>query len=313
MLEGSRVFVTGGAGVIGSELVPMLLSRGAKVLVGDLKPKPRYFSEKVQYRRGDLNQLSLDELVAFSPNIIFHLAATFERSTETLGFWSENHLHNVHLSHHLMTLAQGLTSLNRVVFASSYLVYDPALYLFEKPPGQPTELNEETEIRPRNLTGMAKLAHETELGFLSGFNECSFSQVSARKFRGYGRDSRDVISRWVRSLVNQEEIQVFGVESMFDYVYSKDSARGLLEIASIPELGGPINLGTGKARRVSDVLEVLSEHFPQANIRHESSDVLFEASQADTSRLKDYLPWSPEYELEQGISEIIRHELSKNA
>ena len=38
-----RVFISGGAGVIGLELVPRLLEAGADVLVEDLKSKPREF------------------------------------------------------------------------------------------------------------------------------------------------------------------------------------------------------------------------------------------------------------------------------
>ena len=57
-MTGQRVFVTGGAGVIGLELVPKLVAEGAEVLVGDLKPRPSAFSAKVRYREGDLNDLT---------------------------------------------------------------------------------------------------------------------------------------------------------------------------------------------------------------------------------------------------------------
>jgi carbamoyl-phosphate synthase large subunit len=59
---------------------------------------------------------------------VIHLAATFERSAESYEFWEENFRHNVRLSHHLMSLAKDAPSVKRVVFASSYLIYDPSLY-----------------------------------------------------------------------------------------------------------------------------------------------------------------------------------------
>src|SRR4051794_16458707 len=129
-MKGRRVFVSGGAGVIGLEIIPRLIARGAIVLVGDLKPRPSAFDPTVIYRHGDLNTMTLVELKAFAPDTFIHLAATFERSTETAGFWEENFLHNVRLSHHLITLCRDLKCLRRVVFASSYLIYDPARYQF---------------------------------------------------------------------------------------------------------------------------------------------------------------------------------------
>ena len=55
MISGKNIFVTGGAGVIGQQLVPMLLEAGHNVFVGDLKEKPSSFGSDVYYIKGDLN------------------------------------------------------------------------------------------------------------------------------------------------------------------------------------------------------------------------------------------------------------------
>jgi len=52
-----------------------------------------------------------------------------------------------------MTVAKDLPSLQRVVFASSYLIYDPALYQFATPQAHAVALKESDPILPRNLTG----------------------------------------------------------------------------------------------------------------------------------------------------------------
>ena len=165
-----RIFISGGAGVIGQEMTRRLatLTGDFQVLVGDIKPRPADFPARFQYRQGDLNFLTELEIGVFAPDLFVHLAATFERSTETYGFWEENFRHNVQLSHHLMTVQKDLPSLRRVVFASSYLIYDPALYTFIEVPAAPRSLRETDPILPRNLTGMAKLAHEIELRFQIG-------------------------------------------------------------------------------------------------------------------------------------------------
>jgi carbamoyl-phosphate synthase large subunit len=50
--------ISGGAGVIGREIVPRLAALGATVMVGDLKPRPAQFPAGVIYRMGDLNHIS---------------------------------------------------------------------------------------------------------------------------------------------------------------------------------------------------------------------------------------------------------------
>lgn len=310
-MKGKRVFVSGGAGVIGHELIPRLIKRGAIVFVGDLKPRPISLPSSVQYRQGDLNTLTKQELENFAPEIFIHLAATFERSTETYDFWEENFWHNVHLSHHLMTIAKDLPSLQRVVFASSYLVYDKEQYEFDKPQKSVVKLRESDTISPRNLTGMAKLAHEVELNFLEQFRSEHFTSVCARIFRGYGKNSRCVISRWIRMLLNGETISVYRPEGKFDYIYDADSAEGLVRLAENQIFSGIINLGTGRSRKVQVILDILREYFPSMKMEMVESDIPYESSEADTTLLEDTIKWLPEYDLEKSIPEMIAYEQNK--
>ena len=57
-LNGKRVFISGGAGVIGRELVQLLIADGAIVMVGDLVQIPENYPKQVMYRRGDLNYIT---------------------------------------------------------------------------------------------------------------------------------------------------------------------------------------------------------------------------------------------------------------
>jgi carbamoyl-phosphate synthase large subunit len=302
-MSDKRIFVSGAAGVIGSEMIPRLVKRGFTVLAADLKPRPSAFPAGVLYRQGDLNGMTSDELAAFAPDTFIHLAATFERSTETYGFWGENFRHNMGLSHHLMTLAKDLAGLRRVVFASSYLIYDQALYQFDRPQPAPASLRESDPILPRNLTGMAKLAHEIELRYLDAF--CGFRSVCARIFRGYGRNSRCVISRWIGAALRGEPITVYRPEGWFDYIYAADTAEGLIRLAENDQLTGIVNLGTGRARRVQDIVDVLKQHFPDLHTVAAEADIPFEASQADTTLWTQAMGWTPEYTLETAIPEMI--------
>ena len=305
------VLVTGGAGVIGRELVESLRGDGARVLICDLKPRPDWLYPDVAYIEGDANDLTLEQVRAVEPEYCFHLAATFERTTETEGFWEENYHHNVALSHHVATLARDVPSIRRFVFASSYLVYEPALYLFDEPKAAPARLVEPAPLRPRNLCGSAKLMHEQELEFLALFDGTPFTSISARIFRVYGRGSHDVVSRWVRSLIADRDapLSAFRVEGMFDYVYAGDVAEGLLRLGA-SDVAGVVNLGSGRARRVSELLDILAERFPGASWLEEPADIPFEAHEADLSRFEHITGWRPATTLEQGVGILADHEMA---
>lgn len=307
-IKNKRVFVSGGAGVIGITLVQRLFEMGAIIMVGDLKPRPKNWDKAIRYRMGDLNYITKEELDEFAPDFFFHLAATFERSTETYGFWEENHWHNVRLSTHLMTVLKDSTSLKKVVFASSYLIYDKKLYTFPVPAQEATSLKETDPISPRNLTGAAKLNHEIELNFLDGYKSGSFQTVSARIYRSYGKNSRDIISRWIRSLLKGEELVVFKKEGIFDYVFAEDVAEGLIRMAIHPTMSGLVNLGRGNARRITEVLAVLKQHFPDLRYREEEIDIPYEASQADMTLCKAKIDWAPSRDIEDTIAEMIDFE-----
>lgn len=305
-----RVFVSGGAGVIGRELVQYLISKEAIVFVGDLVSMPAEWLGLVQYRQGDLNNLEVYEIESFSPQIFIHLAATFERSKESFDFWDENYNHNVNLSHHLMSLMKNCRELSRVIFASSYLIYDPTLYLSNNPPERALSLKESDSIYPRNLTGVAKLSHEIELRFLNEFLNEKISFTSARIYRSYGLNSRDIISRWIRDLLQGKEIELWGEESLFDYIFARDVAHGLIKICETSNVQ-IINLGTGKSKKVSEVIKVLKSFFPEAKIKYLQHSGNYECSQADLTLLKKATGWSPEYSIESAIPEIIEFEKSR--
>jgi carbamoyl-phosphate synthase large subunit len=307
MLYGKRVFVSGGAGVIGTSLIKKLHQLGAKIYVGDLKPRPISWKKDIIYRQGDLNYITKDEMEKIDPEYFFHLAATFERSIETRDFWEENFHHNIKLSHHLMTCLNDCKSLRKVIFASSYLIYDPHLYSFKEKPNGITRLKEIDPIYPRNTCGAAKLLHEIENRFLEGFPETIFKTVSARIFRVYGKGSCDVISRWVRALINNETITVYKEDNRFDFIFADDVAEGIIRLATSTATG-VINLGTDNAHTVNEVLAILKNNFPELKINHTDYDIPYEASQANMDLFMKYTSWKPATQLKDGIAEIIRFE-----
>lgn len=307
----SNVFVSGGAGVIGQQLVPLLLENQYRVIVGDLKPKPSNFPKEVVYLQGDLNELAQEIFDSLEIEIFINLAAAFERSFESYNFYENNFTNNIRLSNHLMSLARSSNSLKRVLFSSSYLVYDKTQYMFRKHKSEPTILGVGSLISPRNLVGAAKLFHESELRFISSFPETRFSVVIPRIYRGYGPGSRDVISRWIRDAIANVEIEVFDLEGVFDYIYSKDSAKGIYLLACKSDFDGIVDLGSGKSRSVMEILDYLRDIFPNIKVRSGVSAGELESSQANLEILQKVTNWRPEYSIRDAVQEIVDYELSR--
>lgn len=307
--KNKRVFISGGSGVIGTALVNALIKLGAVLFVGDLKPRPAEWGNLEVYREGDLLTLQKNEIEAFAPEVYFHLAATFERSEESYGFLEENFHHNIALSHHLLSLLKESATLKKVIFASSYLIYDPSLYLHDTPMKSSTVLNETSPIHPRNLCGMAKLLHEEELRLVKQFRP-ELQIAIARIFRSYGKNSRDIISRWIRALLKKEEIQVFRPEGRFDFVFAEDVAEGLRLLAE-SSFDGIVNIGTGHSRSIAEVVDILQGQFREIKMNSAKSSILFEASEAGLSRFdevtKNKLKFRP---VEEIIPELIAYEKS---
>jgi len=302
-----RYLITGGAGVVGKEMIKLLDERGAQYRIIDRLPAVPGVRDYVQ---AELSTIDSSVISSFDPEIIIHLAASFERSVEHADFWESNARDNVLASQKVLQAACESPSLRRYVFASSYLVYNEDQYKFAEPPDQPTRLHETSELRPRNVCGVAKLLHEMEAELAAEDDAVNFSVASARIYRVYGPGSRDVISRWIRSCLSGEEIDVYGEESLFDYVHARDVANGLLRLAD-SQVSGPVNLATGSARRVADVLACLKPHFPEATIHPSIPAPEYEASQADIARLEEATGWKPEVSLERGVAELVAYETAE--
>ena len=305
-VKNKKVFVSGAAGVIGIQLVKLLEKEGCKIFAADLKDRPLEFSAKIFYRQGDLNFINKFEIESYDCSIFFHLAASFERTFENLSFYKNNFSNNVHLSNKLLKLFCDSPKIEKIIFASSYLVYDKSNYITNNV-GFPKVLNEDSSKDTRNLVGTAKYAHEKEIEFYKKFKKkIKFHNV--RIFRGYGLGSRDIISRWIRSALNNQIIQLYNLNSCFDFIFCTDSARGLLEIAHNKNLNQTsINLGSSKAIKILEIIKILKNFFKNLKIKIKNSDKLIEKSYSGNFFLKK-IGWKPLVPIKQGILNIIKYE-----
>jgi|TARA_B100001093_G_scaffold430416_1_gene426100 carbamoyl-phosphate synthase large subunit len=308
--KNKRIFISGGAGIIGKELVKLLSEFNVKIFVGDLKKRPKEFTKKVIYRKGDLNNLKERDLKKFKPDIIFHLAASYERTKESFSFYNTNFLNNIKLSNHILKISKNISTIKKFIFASSYLVYDENLYLVKKNKNITKSIDENSKKDSRNLIGSSKLFHEKEIEFFSNFMpKCNF--VITRIFRGYGLNSRDVISRWIRAALRNKTLNVYGENGSFDYIHSEDTASALISCISCKKKITYLNVGSGSSIKIKQALKILKYHFPMLKIKKIKSSNTIEKSMANIKKIKTTTKWTPKIDLFTGIKKILEYERKK--
>ena len=264
----------------------------------------------MRYIKKDLNLLKSKEVKKFKPEIFIHLAATYERTVESEKFFKDNFHNNIKLSNHLLNIVYEIKSVKKIVFASSYLVYSNKLYL-NLNSKKAFKLKETSSISPRNLIGASKLYHEAELKFYSNFRP-DLSITSARIFRGYGLGSRDIISRWIKALVKNQSINIYGLRASFDFIYCKDSAESLVNILKLKHRFKTINVGYGKSIKIKDVLKIILSNFKKVKKKTIGKKIKIENSYADITFLIKKTNFTPKFSITKGIKEIINYEKKRN-
>lgn len=271
-----KILITGSDGKIGKELVRKL--DGNELLLVDRKGEGSI--------KCDLAIDDLEFIRDFSPNIIIHLAASFERTDETPEFHTINYNDNIKASYRLNKL---IASFNycpiQYIFASSYLVYDPILYLSHFPTKAPRFLSEVDEVNPRNLIGASKLYVENEIEYLSRNIHKNMLVTHARIFRVYGEGGQDFVTRvmnWKNMMI---PVDIWKPENKFDFVHTSDCADALVALFGY---GGIYNVGSNFATSIQDIINVI-----QPKIRMISKNDLYESSCADTSKITETTGWVP--------------------
>jgi UDP-glucose 4-epimerase len=305
-----RIFVTGGAGYIGSHVVKALGKSGHEILVFDnLSTGNEWavlFGELV---KGDLCDKTLLESVVreFRPEAVMHFAALIrveESVREPLKYFRNNTANTLNL---LEVMREN--NVGRFTFSSTAAVYG----IPDKVP-----VSEKAPLRPINPYGASKAAVEQMLDALA-FDQ-SFKYVSLRYFNVAGadagtrigqayRESTHLITRALKTAKGEfGKLSVFGTDyatsdgtCIRDYIHVDDLADAHLSALKYLLEGGKsdvFNCGYGHGYSVRQVVHTVKEvtgidfRTVETGRRPGDPPVLI----ADNAKIKEKLRWEPRYD-----------------
>ena len=261
-----KVFVTGGAGYIGSHVVRLLLEGGHRVRVYDnlAEGHAAAIPEETLVRGDLMDAQRLVEAMDEGFDCVMHFAAHCYVG-ESMINPEKYYATNVVAGLRLLT-AMRRAGVRRIVFSSSAATY-----------GEPEQfpITEEHPQKPINAYGQTKLDFEHALGFYAGAYGLGFA--SLRYFNAAGAapdgaigEDHDPETHLVPivlqvALGQRKSVQIFGTDyptrdgtCVRDYIHVCDLAQAhILAMERIePGKGGWYNLGNGNGYTVREVIDV---------------------------------------------------------
>jgi UDP-glucose 4-epimerase len=302
-----RSLVTGGAGFIGSNLVDALLARGDEVtVVDDLSTGRRSNLDAAVAAGAELVELDVREGEKLSalaaerrPERVFHLAAQID-VRKSLADPAFDAAINVGGTANVLDAARA-AECGRVVFVST----GGAIY--GEGEGQQLPLDENAPIAPMSAYGQSKFAAE---GYLALYERLyGLSGISLRLGNVYGPrqdplGEAGVIAIFCGLLREGGRPTVYGDGTQTrDYIYVGDVVAAAIAAAE-SEVGGAVNIGTGREASVLELVESLrelsgSESFEPEFAPPRAGEV--QRISIDPAKAEQELSWRPEMDLRAGL------------
>ncbi len=246
------------------------------------------------------------------PDVVIHLAAQAFNGLSWNMEWS-THNANYLGTANVLSCCRFITPNARVAVACSSAEYGDV-----KPEDCP--LKEERLLRPISPYGVSKVATEA-LGF-QYFHNFGLRVFLPRLFIhvGTGHPPATAIQNFARQLALiakghlAPEVHVGNLESARDFIDVRDGVAGIMLLLEKGQPGIPVNICTGEAVKISDILDMLIS-ISGLNVKRVSDPALMRPSDeplllGDNSRLQA-LGWTRKYTIKQTLEAVYADWLSR--
>jgi GDP-4-dehydro-6-deoxy-D-mannose reductase len=299
VIDRGPIVVTGANGFVGRHLTHALHARGDRVLSWHRQSGVGVRAVDVLDREAVRRAIADDR-----PAQLFHLAGaphvgdSWRNSLPTLQI-------NVLGTHHLLDAVRLEHPECRVLVVTSGMIYKPG----------PDALDEDAPLVPSNPYGLSKLAQD-QLARLTAEQD-GLDVVVARPFNhvGPGQDPSFAIASFCRQVAMIEaglmpaEMQVGNLDARRDLTDVRDVVAAYLRIMDDAQRGSALNVCSGRAYRIGDLLDTLRGLASVAITtsvdpdRMRPSDIPILLGSA--SRLTQTLGWAPTIPIEVTLADTL--------
>lgn len=299
-----KILVIGGAGYIGSALLPKLLGQGHEVRLLDLL----FFGEapiakslenpNVELVRGDFRNVGDVVRAMRDVSAVVHLGGIVGDPACSLD---ESLSIDVNLSATRMIAELAKASgVDRFIFASTCSVYGACNEV----------LDEHSEVKPVSLYGHTKLASERVLWSLS---DDRFAPTCLRFSTIYGLSGRTRFDLVVNLLAAKAkidgEITVHGGNQWRPFVHVDDAALSVAMVVDAPTelVGNEIyNVGSNDQNyTIEQIAQLVNDQVVSAKIITSEDAVDIRNYRVDFSKIHNRLGFKPQWTVEAGIHQVL--------
>lgn len=300
-----KILITGGAGFIGSAIVPVLKRDGHDIYVLDNLsfgnrefvdiPDSHFFLEDIR----DAEKMK-EIFITLRPDYVVHLAALHfipycnERPFEAADI-------NIRGTMNVLNASKSLTSLKKFFFASTAAVY----------PIADVAVNENHEVLPLDIYGLTKLTGEH---LCRKFNlETEIDTIVCRFFNAFGPNETNphLIPEIDRQLMQGlRTIKLGNLTPKREFIHTYDMATAVRQLLKMENTGFDIfNLGRGKEYSVVEIVEAFERQLNEkiiievdpARVRKVEREHLL----ADVTKIKKLAQWEPVWDIDEGIKNMV--------
>ena len=313
-----RVFITGGAGFIGSHLADHYVAAGDEVTILDnfstgSKSNIAHLDGKLTTVDGDIRNVDLIESLTKNADLVLHMAAALGVKT-ILESPLESMSTNITGSEVVLNAAAKFNK--RIIIASTSEIYG-------KNPKQPlSEIDDRVVGAPQKIRWTYSDAKAIEEAMAFALHQEKklpvttvrlFNTVGPRQTGRYGM----VVPRFVHAAIKNEPIRIYGDGTQSRvFCHVADAVQAIATMAATDStIGDVYNVGgTGEVTIKQLADQVLAVTGSQSSITYtpysEAYPAGFEDIQRrvpDISKVKGAINWEPTKDLKQIISDIAAH------
>lgn len=318
MIRDKNIMITGAAGFIGSHLTEILLKHNNFLILIDnfndyysgkdeqLQKILKNYGQNQEYKllRENLVEKSMFSRINREVDYIFHLAAQagVRYSIENA---SEVSFNNIIGTVNLFEYASKLSSIKKIIFASSSSVYGNPLY---------TPVDENHPKNPISPYAVSKLCGENYATLY--FKENHLPITCLRFYTVYGPRSRPDMAIWkfFSNMIQNKQILIYGDGTQKrDFTYVSDVINGLILAGENDNSSGEVfNIGGSNPITVNDLVDKMYDVAKvEKNIRfgdEQKGDV--NVTHSDISKARKILDFKPKVTIEKGLKKQYEWQLS---